>query len=55
MTKKILIIVSLFFCLILNILVDININNYIKIIKNAFDISISLPQNLYTLICVINA
>ena len=55
MTKKILIIVSLFFCLFLNILVDTNINNYINIINNAFDMNIALPINLYTLICAINA
>ena len=55
MTKKILIIVSLFFCLFLNILVDTNINNYINIINNAFDMNIALPINLYTLICSINA
>ena len=55
MTKKILIIVSLFFCLFINILVDTNINNYINIINNAFDMNIALPINLYTLICSINA
>lgn len=55
MTKKILIIVSLFFCLFLNIFVDMNINNYINIMNNAFDMNIALPINLYTLICSINA
>ena len=45
----------LFFCLILNIIIDFNIKNYFKILSQCFGKNIILSNNLYALICVIIA
>lgn len=55
MIKKICFYVLLFFCLILNFILDFNIKNYIKIINTSFNKNIILSNKLYTLICSIIA
>ena len=55
MIKKIYFYVFLFFCLILNIVLDINIKNYISILNICFERDILLTNNLYVLICFIIA
>ena len=55
MIKKICFYIFLFFCLILNIVLDINIRNYIEILNTCFGKDIVLTNNLYTLICFIIA
>ena len=47
--------IFLFFCLILNIVLDINIKNYISILNICFERDILLTNNLYVLICFIIA
>lgn len=55
MVKKVCFYIFLFFCLLLNIIIDINIKNYFKILENCFGKKIVLTNNLYVLICVIIA
>ncbi len=55
MIKKICFYIFLFFCLILNIVIDYNIKNYFLVLSECFGKSIVLNGNLYTLICVIFA
>lgn len=55
MIKKISFILFLFFALILNILLDLNIKNYFEILKKCFGKNIILTNKLYTLICIIIA
>lgn len=55
MIKKICFYIFLFFCLILNIVIDCNIKNYFLILSECFGKSIILNGNLYALICVIFA
>ena len=54
MTKKGIIILSLFFCVIINILIDMNINRYILVLEQCFDRSIDI-SNYYMPICFIFA
>lgn len=55
MIKKICFYIFLFFCLILNIIIDCNIKNYFLVLNECFGKSIVLNGNLYALICVIFA
>ena len=55
MTKKIFMYLSIIFFFILNIILDLKINNYIKILNNCFEQNIVLNKNYYALICVIIA
>lgn len=55
MIKKICFYIFLFFCLILNIVIDCNIKNYFLILSECFGKNIVLNGNLYALICVIFA
>ena len=53
--KRICYYIFLFFCLIANIFLDININNYIHILELCFETKIIITSILYMLICVIFA
>lgn len=55
MVKKICFGIFLFFCLILNIVIDFNIKNYFLILEKCFEKNISLTNNLYASICFIIA
>lgn len=55
MIKKICFYIFLFFCLILNIIIDINIKNYILVLDQCFGKSIVLSSKTYALICSIIA
>ena len=55
MTKKICFCIFLFFCLILNIVIDCNIKNYFIVLEKCFGKNIVLTSNLYALICFIIA
>ena len=55
MTKKICFYIFLFFCLILNIVIDYNIKNYFIVLEKCFGNNIVLTSNLYALICFIIA
>lgn len=55
MIKKICFYIFLFFCLMLNIVIDFNIKNYFKILSKCFDKNIVLSNNLYAFICSIIA
>lgn len=55
MTKKICFYIFLFFCLILNIIIDCNIKSYFKILNMCFGKDIVLTNNLYIFICFIIA
>ena len=55
MIKKVCFYIFLFFCLLLNIIIDINIKNYFEILEKCFAKRIILTNNLYVLICVIIA
>lgn len=55
MIKKICFYIFLFFCLILNIIIDINIKNYILVLEQCFGKSIVLSSKTYALICSIIA
>lgn len=55
MTKKICFYIFLFFCLILNIVIDCNIKNYFIVLEKCFGNNIVLTSNLYTIICFIIA
>lgn len=55
MVKKICFGIFLFFCLILNIVIDFNIKNYFLTLEKCFEKNISLTNNLYASICFIIA
>ena len=55
MIKKICFSMFLFFCLILNIVIDFNIKNYFLTLEKCFEKNISLTNNLYASICFIIA
>ena len=55
MTKKIFLYVSIFVIFILNIILDININNYIDVLNICFGKNIVLTNFYYTVICSIIA
>lgn len=55
MIKKICFYIFLFFLLVLNIVLDINIKNYIRILNLCFERNIVLSHNSYALICFIIA
>lgn len=55
MIKRISFYILLFFCLILNIVIDININKYISVLENVFEKKIYLTTNIYGFICFIFA
>lgn len=55
MIKKVCFYIFLFFCLILNIIIDINIKNYILVLEQCFGKSIVLSSKTYALICSIIA
>ena len=55
MTKKIIFYSSIVFLIILNILIDINIQNYINILNECFNKNIIINQFYYAFICFIIA
>lgn len=55
MTKKILFYLSIIIFIILNIILDLNINNYIEILNNCFNQDIFLTNLKYMSICFIIA
>ena len=55
MIKRICIYIFLFFCFILNIIIDFNIKNYFETLNKCFGKNIVLSGNLYALICFIIA
>lgn len=55
MIKKICFYIFLFFCLILNIVIDLNVKNYIQVLNICFGVNIVLTNNLYAIICSIIA
>lgn len=55
MTKKIFFYIFLFFVFVLNIVLDINIKNYVKVLEECFEKNIIINSNLYILICFIIA
>jgi len=55
MNKKICFYILLFFCLLLNIIIDINIKNYFNILDECFSYNVVLTNNLYAIICIIIA
>ena len=55
MTKKITFYIFLFFCFILNIVLDFNVKKYIELLEKCFEKNITLTANLHMLICSIIA
>ena len=55
MTKKIIFWISTVVLIIVNILIDTNINNYIEILNSCFNKEITLTNFYYALICTIIA
>lgn len=55
MIKKITLYILSIFIIILNIIIDLNIKNYLSILDNAFNKNINLGTNLYALICFLIA
>lgn len=55
MTKKIIFYTTVIVLIIVNILIDININNYIEILNKCFNREIVLTNFYYVLICLIIA
>lgn len=55
MIKKICVGIFLFFCLLLNIIIDFNIENYFEILSICFGKEIFVSSNLYIAICFIVA
>ncbi len=55
MIKKICFYIFLFFCLLLNIIVDINVPKYFNILNKCFNKTIILTDKLYAIICIILA
>lgn len=55
MTKKIIFYIFLFFCFILNVVIDFNVKNYVELLEECFEKNITLTANLHMLICSIIA
>lgn len=55
MIKKVCFYIFLFFCFALNIILDMNIKNYIEILNKCFDKNIVISNGNYMLICSIIA
>lgn len=55
MIKKVGFYIALFFCLILNIIIDINIKNYYFVLEKFFKNNLYLNNKIYILICAIIA
>ena len=55
MTKKIIFWTSTVVLIIVNILIDTNINNYVEILNNCFNKEITLTNFYYGIICIIIA
>lgn len=55
MIKKVCFYIFLFFCFILNIVIDLKVPKYFEILSKCFDKNIILTSNLYMLICFIIA
>lgn len=55
MIKKICFCILLFFCFILNIILDFNIKNYFEILNNCFNVNVIVSNKLYCVICIIIA
>lgn len=55
MFKKSILYIFMFLFLILNIIIDTKLNNYIKILEIVFNRKIYLATNLYSFICLIFA
>lgn len=55
MTRKIILYVAILFLIIINILLDININNYIHVLNKCFNENIGLNHFDYAFICFIIA
>ena len=55
MIKKVISYIALFFCLVINIIIDINIKKYFVILKECFEDEVQLTVKLYVLICFIIA
>lgn len=55
MIKKVCFYIFLFFCLILNIILDFNIKNYFETLNQCFNKNVILTNKLYALICLIMA
>ena len=55
MIKKVCFYIFLFFCFILNIVIDLKVPKYFEILSKCFDKNIILTGNLYMLICFIIA
>ena len=55
MTKKLIFYLSIIILIIINILIDMNINNYIKVLENCFNTNIILTDSYYSLIYFITA
>ena len=55
MNKKVCFCIFLFFCFVLNIIIDFNIKNYFEILNKCFQKNIVLTSNLYGFICFIIA
>lgn len=53
MNKKVCFYITLFFCLIFNLVVDFNINNYFNILNICFEQHIILSTKLFIFICII--
>ncbi len=53
MNKKVCFYITLFFCFILNLIVDFNMKNYFNILNLCFEKNIVLSTKLFVLICVI--
>ena len=55
MIKKVGFYVFVFFCVILNIIIDLNIRSYFEILSKCFNKNVVASNNLYALICIIIA
>lgn len=55
MIKKVCFYIFLFFCLILNIILDINVKKYFFILILCFKRNVELTSNLYIIICLVIA
>lgn len=55
MTKKIIFWTSIVVLIIVNILIDTNVNNYIEILNKCFNKEIALTNFYYAIICLIIA
>ena len=55
MIKKVCFYIFLFFCLLLNFIIDINIKNYYDILNFCFNTNITLNNTIYISICLIIA